>query len=155
MLVMMRRIRRGDSRERGDFTGMIHADLPNSDFILRRRLQNGARKADVIVEVALSFGDAKFSTEDRSGKILRARLAVASGDRQDFERKRFPVVRGQVLIGLPECLLTRITVNLSGTFPVQVTIDNRAGGAGFDGVFNEFVSIEIFAAQGDEQFAAF
>ena len=96
-------IRRGDFRERGDFAGMIHADFPNGDLIFRRRFQHGARKTDVIVEVAFRFRDAKIRRQHRGGKIFRAGFAVAAGDGEHFERKRFPIIRGQVLIGASAC----------------------------------------------------
>ena len=52
----------------------------------------------MVIEVALRFGDSKFSTEDRGGKIFRARLSIAAGDGQDFDRKRFSIICGQILI---------------------------------------------------------
>ena len=93
------RIGRGDLRQRRDFAGMIHADLPNRDFVLRSCLQNRPRKTDVIVEIAFGLGDAEFSRQNRCGKIFRARLAVAAGNREHLEWKRFSIIRSQILIG--------------------------------------------------------
>ena len=107
----------------------------------------------MIVEVALSFGHPETATEDRCCKIFRARLAIASGDRQDSNGKRFPVVRGNGLVSLQSVFDANdreVVWNLS----LPAKIDNRARGAGFHSGFDEFVSIEIFPAQGDEQFAA-
>ncbi len=86
--------------ERCDFAGMIHPDFPNGDFILGSRFQNRAWQAYVIVEIAFGFGDPKSSREHRRGEIFRARFAVASGDREDFQRERLPVIGCERLVGL-------------------------------------------------------
>ena len=59
MFVMMADVRRGDLRERRDLARMIHPDLPDGDFVLGRCLQHRPRQADVIVEIAFRFRDAK------------------------------------------------------------------------------------------------
>ena len=55
---------RGNFRQWGDFAGVIHSNFPDRDFIVRSRLQNGARQPDMVIEVALRFGDAEFSAEN-------------------------------------------------------------------------------------------
>ena len=52
-------VRRGNFRQRGDLARMIHPDLPNRDFILRRRVQNRVRQTDMIVEISFRLRDAK------------------------------------------------------------------------------------------------
>ena len=79
-----RDVRLRQLRERRDLAGMIHADLPDADLVARRRLEHGARQADVIVEIALRFRDAKAVRQDRRSEILGARFPVAAGDGDDF-----------------------------------------------------------------------
>ena len=55
-------IRRRNFREWRDFARMVHPNFPDRDFIPRCGFQNCAWQSDVIVEVALRFRDAKFST---------------------------------------------------------------------------------------------
>jgi hypothetical protein len=93
-----RRIRRGDLRERCDFAGMIHPDLPDGNFILGSRFQNCAWQAYVIVEIPFGLGDPKSSREHRRGEILRARLAIASSDRDHAQSERSPVIRSEFLV---------------------------------------------------------
>ena len=52
---------RSDFREGRDLARMIHAQFPDRDFVLGIALQNRARQADVIVEIAFRFRDAKTS----------------------------------------------------------------------------------------------
>jgi hypothetical protein len=40
----------------------------------------------MVVEIAFGFRDPKSLCEHGSSEILRARLAIASGDRKDFQR---------------------------------------------------------------------
>ncbi len=94
------RVGRGQFCQHRDLAGMIHADFPNGDLVLRRRLEHGARKSDVIVEVAFRPGHMKTPPENGRGKIFRARFSIAPGDRQNAKRERFPIVRGEVLVGL-------------------------------------------------------
>ena len=107
----------------------------------------------MIVKVGFRFGHVKTPSENGRGKIFRARFAIAPGDRQDTKRQRFPVVRGQVLVGL-QSVFDANDRDALRSFPAPPKIDNHAGGAGFVGGCDEFVSIEIFAAQSDKQFAS-
>ena len=77
---------------------MIHADFPNSDFVLRRRLQNCSREANMIIEIAFCFRDSKTASQDRRGKIFRACFAVASRNRDYLERQRFSIVASELLV---------------------------------------------------------
>ena len=79
-----RRVGSGNAGQGRDFAGMIHANFPNSHFILGSRFQNGTRQTNVIVEIAFRLGDAKVSRQNRRGEIFRARLPVASSDRGHF-----------------------------------------------------------------------
>ncbi len=74
---------RGDFREHRDLARVIHPQFPDRDFVLGVALQNRARQADVIVEIAFRFRDVKTSPECCRDKIFRARLAVAAGDGDD------------------------------------------------------------------------
>ena len=66
---------------------MIHADLPNGDFILRRRFQNCSGEADMVVEISFCFCDSKTAGKDRRGEIFRACLAIASRNRDHLKRQ--------------------------------------------------------------------
>ena len=106
----------------------------------------------MIVEVPFGLGDPKSSREHRRGEILRAGLAIASGDREDFQRERPPVIGCQRLVGLqrigrPEKY--EIVRNIAR--PVE--INERACSASFCTGFDKIVAFKIFAAQCDEQFA--
>ena len=146
-----RRIGRGDLRERCDFAGMIHPDLPDGNFILGSRFQNCAWQAYVIVEIPFGLGDPKSSREHRRGEILRARLAIASSDREDFQRERPPVVGCQRLVGLQRIGRTQ-KCEIVRNIARPVEINERACSAGFCTGFDKIVAFEIFAAQCDEQF---
>ena len=43
----------GQSRQQGNFPGMVHAQLEHCDLVLRAQAQQGQRQADVIVQIAL------------------------------------------------------------------------------------------------------
>ena len=77
---------RSQLRQYRDLARMIHSDLPNSNFILGGRLQHCPRKADMIVEITLRFCNVKTAAENRRSEIFRARLAVASRDRDHLKR---------------------------------------------------------------------
>src|ERR1700736_6065285 len=130
---------------------MIHPDLPDRDFVVRCRLQNGARQSDMVIKVPLRLGDAKFSTKDRGSKILRACFSVAAGNGENFDGKRFPVIRGQILIR-EQSVLRPNDRELGWNFSSPLKIDDRAGGPGFSGRFDKLVAVEIFTSQGDEKF---
>jgi hypothetical protein len=108
----------------------------------------------VIVEIAFGFGDPKSSRQHRGGEIFRARLAVASGDREDFQREGPAVIGCKRLVGLQrvgrpqKCEIVR---NIS----IPVRVNDRACAARFCKLFDKIVSVEIFSAQCDEQFTRF
>ena len=132
---------------------MIHPHFPNGYFILESGLQNGAWQANMIVEIAFGFRDAKFSREDRRGEILRARLAVASGDREYLQPKQTPVICSNLLIRLQR-IDRSDERKIFWNMPVPVAIHERTRGARFGGGFDEIVCIEIFPVQRHEQFTA-
>ena len=144
-------IRRCDLRQRRDFAGMIHPDFPDRDFVVGRRFQNSAGQSNMVIEVALCFGDAKFPTEDRGRKILCACLSIAAGDGENFDRKRSPIIGGQILIG-EQSVLRANDRERGWNFSVPLKIDNRSGRPGLSGRFHEFVAVEIFTSQGNEKF---
>ena len=152
IFVMMRSIGRGNFRQRRNFAGMIHSDFPDRDFIPRCGLQNCSRQADVIVEISFRFRDSKSAGEHRCSKIFRARLAVASGDRDHLQRERFSVIGREILVRLQRvaCANKR---EILRNFPVPIRVNDRASRTACCDGFDEIVSIEIFTAQRDEQFA--
>jgi hypothetical protein len=106
---------------------MIHSDLPHANFILGSCFQNCAWQAYVIVEVPFGLGDPKSSREHRSGEILRAGLAVAAGDCEDFQRERLSVVGCQRLIGLQRIARTQnyeITLASTKSWPSKFSPRN-------------------------------
>src|SRR5437868_1698465 len=130
---------------------MIHPDFPNGYLILGRGLQDRAWQANMIVEIALGFGDAKFPRENGRGEILGARLAVASGDREYFQRERLPVICGNLLIRVQRIGRSderKISWNMSS----PVAINECTRGARFGDGFDEIVCIEVFSMQRQEQF---
>ena len=149
-----RRVGGGDLRQLCDFAGMVHPDFPNGHFILGSGFQNGAWQPNVIVEIAFGFRDAKFSREDRRGEILRARLAVASGDREYLQPKQTPVICSNLLIRLQR-IDRSDERKIFWNMPVPVAIHERTRGARFGGGFDEIVCIEIFPVQRHEQFTGF
>ena len=64
----------------------------------------------MIVEIPFGLGDPKSSREHRSGEILRARLAIASSDREDFQCERPPVIGCQGTSQVVFVALAHITV---------------------------------------------
>ena len=91
-----------------------------ADFILRRRFQNRARQPDVIIEIAFRFRDTELARQHRRGKIFGARLAVAAGNREHFERKRFSIIRGEILIGPQRVVRAEQARKCPGRFPFQL-----------------------------------
>ena len=106
----------------------------------------------MIVEIPFGLGDPKSSREHRRGEILRARLAIASSDREDFQRERPPVIGCQRLVGLQRIGRTQ-KYEIVRNIARPVEINERACSAGFCTGFDKIVAFEIFAAQCDEQFA--
>jgi len=90
--------------------------------------------------------------ENRGSKIFRARLSVASGDGKNFQRERFSVVGGEVLVR-PQSIFHPDGREVRWNFPLPIKIHNRPSRAGFCNGFDEVVSIEILSAQSDKQFA--
>src|SRR5262249_51257281 len=134
-----------------DFARMVHSDLPDGDFVLGSRFQNCAWQTYVIVKISFGFGDAKSSREYCRREILRARLSVASSDRQDFHCKRSPVIGCQGLVGLEGIGRTEkceIVWHIDDPFE----INERACTAGFCTGCDKIVALKIFATQCDEQF---
>ncbi len=85
-------------RQCRNFAGVIHADLPDSDLVLRRRLQHCPGEADMIVEISFCFRDSKPAGQHCCCKILCARLAIASSDRDHAQSERSPVIRSEFLV---------------------------------------------------------
>src|SRR5205823_3622322 len=136
---------RSDLRERCDFAGMIHPDLPDGNFILGSRFQNSAWQAYVIVEIPFGLGDPKSSREHRRGEILRAGLAIASSDREDFQRERPPVIGCQRLVSLERIGRTQ-KCEIVRNIARPVEINERACSASLCTGFDKIVAFEIFAA---------
>ena len=133
---------------------MIHADLPNTDLIVGARFKDSPGQADVIVKVAFGFGDAKFSRQNRGGKIFRGCLAVAAGNGENPKRQRFAIICGQSLIGAQSIFDSnqdRVFCNSAG----PITIDHHSRGPALHHSIDEVVSVEILTAQCDKQFTAF
>src|SRR6266851_607597 len=126
----------------------------------------------MIVEIAFSLGDSKFSRQDGCCEIFGAGFAVASGDRENFDQERASIIRSEVLKGAQSIFCSdnrefvrqfRVIGSVRyadraprrgvRTFPAE--IDNRAEGTRFCGGFNELVAVEILTAQGDKELAAF
>src|SRR5436305_9585532 len=106
----------------------------------------------MIIEVALRFSDAEFSTQHRCRKILCARLAVASGDREDFDRKRSSIIGREILVSEQRVVRSNDSKVLrQSPFPGET--DNRAGRAGFGDLLDKFVAIEILTAKSHEKLA--
>ena len=78
------RIRLRDFRQRRNFTRVIHANLPDSDFVPRRCLQDRSGQPNVIIEISFRLRNSKTAAQHRRAKIFGARLAVASGNRDYF-----------------------------------------------------------------------
>ena len=142
-------IRRGDLRQRRNLARMVHADFPDPNFVVRSRFQHRAGQPDVIIKVAFRFRDAEFSRQHRRDKVFGACLAVAARNRKHFERKRFSITRGEVLIGHQ-----RVEDADQGKtvrdFAIPMKINNCANRASLGNGFDKFVAIEIFPAQRNE-----
>src|SRR4029450_7253231 len=128
---------------------MVHPDFPDSDFIARSRFQDCSRKTNVIVKVPFCFCDLKTAGKDRRGKIFRTCLAVATSYRDDFERKRPPVVGGKLLVRLQSIFRANERESL-WKFTLPIELYNRPGRARFCDGFDEIVPVEVFAAQSDK-----
>src|SRR5439155_26574654 len=124
---------------------MIHPDLPDGNFILGSRFQNCAWQTDVVVEIAFGPGDLESSRQHGRSKILCARLAIASGDREDFQRERPPVMCCEHLVGLQRIGRPEKCEIVRNTAP-PVEINESAWSAGVCTGFDKLVAIEIFAA---------
>src|SRR5438270_12154561 len=82
--------------------------------------------------------------------MFRARFSIAAGDRENFDGKRFPIIRGQIVIG-EQGVVRSNDRELGGNLSVPLKIDNRPGGPGFSGRFDKFVAVEILTSQGSEK----
>ena len=108
----------------------------------------------MVVKISFRLCRPKFPREHRCGEIFRARLAVATSDRENSKRQRFPIIGRDALIRL-ECIAHPNQGERLRHLLFPIRIDNRAHRAGFSGRFDKLVPIKIFAAQSEEQFAAF
>src|SRR5438105_11503695 len=106
----------------------------------------------MIIEIALRFCNAKTPVKDRGSKIFRARLSVAPGDGKNFQRKRFSIVGGEVLVR-PQSIFHPDEREIRRNFSRPTETHNRATRAGLRNGFNEIVAIEILSTQSDKQFA--
>jgi hypothetical protein len=142
-------VRLGQSRQGCNFARMIHADLPNGDFMVRSRFQDGSRKTNVIVKVPFCFCDPKTAGKNGRSEIFRTGFAVASSYRNDFERQGPPVVGGKLLIGLQSIFRANEREGV-WKFSLPIGLHDRPSRTGFCDGFNEIVPVEIFAAQSNK-----
>ena len=106
----------------------------------------------MIVEIAFCLRDPEARAEDGGDEILRAGFAVAAGDGDDFERKRFSVTRRDLLVG-DQRVVDAKERKIRRSFTGPIAVHHRAGGAALDGSVDESVSVEILPAQRHEQIA--
>src|ERR1700736_6255325 len=112
----------------------------------------------MIVEIAFSLGDSKFSRQDgcceifgwEGASIIRSEVLIGAqsifcSDNREFIRQ-FRVI-GSVRYA------DRSPRRGVRTFPAE--IHNRTEGTQFCGGLNELVAVEILTAQGDKELAAF
>ena len=81
-------VRRGHSARARNLSRMIHPNFPDGDFVVRIRLQHGARQSDVIVEIAFGFRDSETLPKDRGREIFRAVLPLLPVIASNFQRQR-------------------------------------------------------------------
>ena len=87
----MRLLHRGDhrdmrpreTRQRGDLAGVVHADLGDAEFGVRRHARQGQRQAPVVVVGGDRGMGAAERGQDGPQHLLRRRLADAAGDRDE------------------------------------------------------------------------
>ena len=107
----------------------------------------------MIIEIPLCFRHSKPAGKNRCGEVFCAGFAVASGNCDHIQLERLPVIGGELLVRLQGVLCANEREILwHVSFPIG--INDRTGCASYCRSFYEIVSIEIFAPQRDEQFAA-
>src|SRR5262249_49074851 len=122
------------------------------DFIAGTCLEDGSRQTNVIVKIALCLGDAKMAPEDGGGKIFRARLAVASGDRDDLQSQRSAIVGSQLLVG-DERIVNAKQAGPRWHLAAPFCFHHCSDRAAPERLFNELMAIKVITAQGDEEIA--
>src|SRR4029450_3518485 len=121
------------------------ADLPNGDFMVRSRFQNGSRKTNVIVKVPFCFCDPKTAGQNGRSKIFSTGFAVASSYGNDFERQGPPVVGGKLLVGMQSIFRANEREGV-WKFPLPIELHDCPSCTRFCDGFNEIGPVEIFAA---------
>ena len=76
---------------------MVHPHLKHSSPVLRTRLQQGERQANMVVQVSPGRNHAPVHRQNRPAKILGACFSVAARDPDHLERKRPPVGASHLL----------------------------------------------------------
>ena len=152
MLVMIATSGCASCARRSDFARMIHPDFPDPDFILGSRLENCTRQANVIIEIAFRLCDPETPGQNRGREILRACLAIATGDRDDLQTQRAAVVGGDLLIGqqrVRHAQKREIGRSLAAPFRLH----DRTNGTVHEGIVDELVAVKVLSRQRDEQVA--
>src|SRR5262249_14849136 len=83
----------------GDLALLVGADLKHDGLVVGRELQEGERQSPLVVERGFWLQHAPARAEDRGDHLLRRRLAVGAGHRNDGDGEALTVVRGDVAEG--------------------------------------------------------
>ena len=90
--------RRRKGRKRRNLSETAHADLHHRRPMFRAQTQQRLRQPDFIVEIRFRTEHRETRPQHRRSQILRGRLAVGSGDGDDWQGKFRPPRMGDFLI---------------------------------------------------------
>ena len=143
------------SSQRGDFAGMVHANLPDGSLIAGFRRQNRKRNADVVIQVPLGFYHPVFGAKNGSRKLLGARLTAASGDSENLDFQARTPGGGEASKGFQAVFGEQHGMRDGEFFGNFRRVEQCYCSAALESLCRKFVPVEILPTQSDVEIPGF
>ena len=132
-------------------TKVVDTHFQNSNLMLFIHFKNCNWKPPFIVEVSKCFMYTVFLRQYRSNHFLCTCLSDTSCDSDNLNIERITIK----LCSIKKCLTSRLYQDIWKICLAKIFMGNHAHCAFFNGIRNEFVSVDAFTVNGNEQIVFF